>query len=228
MSFRHLIMVMLSAWAGTLLAQDRIPLDSIPPQDPIHSDTLARTDTAQALPGYQELWESDTVGVGPDSMRYYNQAPRVMGDTFQVAAPLVEKDASRALMYALVLPGLGQAYNQKYWKMPLVWLGIGASIYAINYNRDNYLEASRNYIEEPSSINERYLTFWRRNMELSYIAAMAIYGLQMLDAYVDALLFSWDVNEDLSMRLAPSLQPLSIPGSMTGHSIGLTASFKLK
>jgi len=63
-------------------------------------------------------------------------------------------------------------------------------------------------------------------MELSYIAMIAIYTLQAVDAYVDALLFSWDVNQNLSMRVSPSLQPLMVPSS-TGHSYGLTCSFKI-
>ncbi len=65
-------------------------------------------------------------------------------------------------------------------------------------------------------------------MELSYIALMAVYALQVVDAYVDAQLYSWDVNEDLSMRISPSLQPLMVPGSLTGQAYGLTCSIKLR
>ena len=65
-------------------------------------------------------------------------------------------------------------------------------------------------------------------MELSYIAMIAIYALQVLDAYVDAQLYSWDVNDNLSLRVSPSLQPLLAPNSLTGQSYGLTCSFNIR
>jgi hypothetical protein len=131
-------------------------------------------------------------------------------------------------MYALVLPGLGQGYNQKYYKIPIVWLAIGGAGYAINYNTRQYRIYSKEYANNPDDINERYLRFWRRNMELSYIAMIAVYALQVVDAYVDAQLYNWDVNENLSMGISPSLQPLMSPASLTGHAYGLTCSFNLR
>ena len=65
-------------------------------------------------------------------------------------------------------------------------------------------------------------------MELSYIALTFVYALQVVDSYVDAQLYSWDVSENLSMRVVPSLQPLMTPVSMTGQSYGITCSFNLK
>ena len=145
-----------------------------------------------------------------------------------VAKPLKYKSANRALMYALVLPGLGQAYNGKYWKTPIVWGAMGAAGYAIYYNTNEYKAAILNYIADESDTNKRYLEFWKRNMELSYIAMIAVYGLQILDAYVDAYLYSWDVNDNLTLRLAPSLQPLMAPTSLTGYSGGITCSLKIR
>ena len=145
--------------------------------------------------------------------------------------PVEIRSASKALMFGLVLglvlPGLGQAYNRKYWKMPIVWAAVGVAGYAIVSNTKQYKQSSADYALEPSDINERYLQYWRRNMELSYIAMIAIYTLQAVDAYVDALLFSWDVNQNLTMRVSPSLQPLMVPSSSTGPSYGLTCSFKI-
>ena len=65
-------------------------------------------------------------------------------------------------------------------------------------------------------------------MELSYIGMIAIYALQVLDTYVDAQLYSWDVNDNLSLRVSPSLQPLLAPTSLTGQSYGLTCSFNIR
>jgi hypothetical protein len=151
----------------------------------------------------------------------------LLPDTLQVEAREA-KSPSKALMFALVLPGLGQAYNGKYWKMPLVWGSLGVAGYTIVYNTGKYEEATINYILDESDDNKRILDGWKRNMELSYIVAILIYGLQVLDAYVDANLSSWDVNDNLSMGISPSLQPMMTHTSLTGYSGGLTCSFKIK
>ncbi len=149
-------------------------------------------------------------------------ADSVAGETGKAHSPY------KAIMYALVLPGLGQGYNQKYYKIPIVWAAIGGAVYAISYNTRKYREAANEYALVPDDNNERILRGWRRYMELSYIALTVVYALQVVDAYVDAQLYSWDVNENLSMRVAPSLQPLMVPNSLTGQSYGLTCSFNLK
>jgi len=138
------------------------------------------------------------------------------------------KSPTRALMYALVLPGLGQAYNGKYWKIPIVWGALGATGYLVYYNSGMYREAMLNYIEEENDNNERIVRGWKRNMELSYIFTFLIYGLQVLDAYVDANLYSWDVNDNLAIGISPSLQPMMSHTSLTGYSGGLTCSLKIR
>ena len=149
-------------------------------------------------------------------------------DSLEIYQPDYSHSSSKALMYALVLPGLGQAYNKKYYKMPIVWAALGAVGYAIGYNTKQYRQASLDYAKEQSETTEFYLQAWRRNMELSYIGLIVTYALQMVDAYVDAQLYNWDVSDNLSLRIAPSLQPLLAPTSLTGQSYGLTCSFNLK
>jgi len=148
-------------------------------------------------------------------------------DTLLVEAREV-KSPTKALMFALVLPGLGQAYNGNYWKMPIVWASLGVAGYAIVYNTRQYEKATINFILDESQDNDRILNGWKRNMELSYIVAILIYGLQVLDAYVDANLSSWDVNDKLSMGISPSLQPMMTHTSLTGYSGGLTCSFRIR
>ncbi len=183
-------------------------------------------ETGEFLP----LWEPDTVYTiqGTDTVTQYQPAVIVQADSLVVAEPDFTHSASKATMYALVVPGLGQAYNRKYWKMPIVWAAFGVAGYAISYNSRNYKLASEEYALLPDDTNERILQFWRRNMEISYIAMLAVYALQVLDAYVDAQLYSWDVNDNLSLRVAPSLQPLLTPASKTGQAYGLTCRFNLK
>ena len=188
--------------------------------------------------------ESDTVRANVESdtlqtFQYYDSVYQVQESPLLVADSLLVPDTAqvearepksptRALMYALVLPGLGQAYNGKYYKMPIVWAALGGAGYAIVFNTGKYEEATRNFMLDESDDNERILKGWKRNMELSYIVAILVYGLQILDAYVDANLYSWNVNDNLSMGISPSLQPMMSHTSLTGYSGGLTCSFKIR
>lgn len=120
----------------------------------------------------------------------------------------LEHSPRRAMIYAIVLPGLGQAYNSKYWKIPIVYAALGGVGYWVYYNNQGYREISAIYSDDPSSNNQRYLKAWRRQLELSYIVTVGAYALQVLDAYVDANLFYWDVDPDLSLRIEPSIEPI--------------------
>lgn len=138
----------------------------------------------------------------------------------------VEHSANKAMFYSLFLPGLGQAYNKKYFKIPIIYGALGGVSYWIYYNTQGYRQASENYSIDQSSFNERILRAWRRNLELSYITLVAAHALQVLDAYVDAHLFFWDVNPDLTVRLEPSIQPAftttGVPVNNYGFSCKLT------
>lgn len=131
----------------------------------------------------------------------------------------------KATMYALVLPGLGQAYNKKYYKIPVVYAAFGGAGYAIWYNHKWYLESVKAYKSDQSEKNKSYLEYWRRNLEISYLATVAVYGLQVIDAYVDAQLFNWDVSRDLSLRVTPTVSPINAPGIANSGTFGLTCSF---
>jgi len=175
------------------------------------------------------IQQKDTIDAIQTSDSIYRNGEEnfLLTETLQVEAREA-KSPTKALMFALVLPGLGQAYNGKYWKMPIVWASLGVAGYSIVYNTGQYEEATINFILDESQDNERILNGWKRNMELSYIVAILIYGLQVLDAYVDANLSSWDVNDNLSMGISPSLQPMMTHTSLTGYSGGLTCSFKIR
>lgn len=180
------------------------------------------SDTVHAIQSYDTVYEASS-----DSIYQLGEGklPPMEAMVVEVKEP---KDPTKALMFALVLPGLGQAYNGKYWKMPIVWGALGAAGYAIVFNTKGYRESTIAYIEAPSDAGENAINYWKRNMELSYIAAILVYGLQILDSYVDANMSSWDVNDNLSMRISPSIQPMMTPASLNGISGGLTCSFKIK
>ena len=191
--------------------------DTIPPA----SDTL-RSDTLRSESLQSDTLRSDTLR--SEAFRREARFTPVEADTVSPGT----RSPRKAIMYALVLPGLGQIYNRKYFKVPIVYAALGAAGYAIVFNTEEYRQASMEYAGEQSELNRRYLEYWRRNMELSYIALVAVYGLQILDAYVDAHLSSWDVNENLSMQVAPSLQPVRISAERPSHLLGLTCRFEIR
>lgn len=147
----------------------------------------------------------------------------------------------KALLWAL-LPGGGQIYNRKYWKLPIVWGALATCGYFIAFNGRMYREyhtAYRDIMSEDPSSNTAWLAFapqgakaedyaqystlksmlqrgndyYRRYRDLSIVLAIGMYGLSMLDAYVDAELFTFDISPDLSMRVAPTLVP-SAPNAL--------------
>lgn len=127
----------------------------------------------------------------------------------------------KAAMYSAVLPGLGQIYNKKYWKVPIVYVGFGTFVYFIFRNDIRYQEAKDAYIvladdnpendllaynglytlQQVDFIKNTYKN-WR---DLSIILTGAFYVFQIIDATVDAYMIDFDINENLSMRLSPSL-----------------------
>ena len=131
-----------------------------------------------------------------------------------------EHSVKKATIFSAVLPGLGQAYNRKYWKIPLVLGGIGTAIYFIDDNTRNYKFYRDNLIAEldddPNTVNTsgqsssllaENMDIRRRNVDLSYIALAGVYVLNIIDANVDAHLFYFDVGDDLSVSFRPSLLP---------------------
>lgn len=125
----------------------------------------------------------------------------------------------KAALYSAVLPGLGQAYNKKYWKIPIVYGGISLSLFFVSDNNKQY-KLYKNALVQRTDNDEttqdqfvnayteedlRLLkNFYRRNRDLSYIAAGMIYILNIVDATVDAHLFYFNVNDDLSLWYTPA------------------------
>lgn len=150
-------------------------------------------------------------------------------DTLKSVVKVTEEHSpKKAAIYAAVLPGLGQIYNKKYWKLPLVYGGIGTSIYFIARNNTyyrNFLKAYTARVDEdentidvwypslPDNVVLQNLETTRTWLEMSYIATLGVYLLQIVDATVDAHLFNFDVSEDLSLNVTPYYQTLPHPTS---------------
>ena len=140
----------------------------------------------------------------------------------------------KATIYSAILPGLGQAYNKKYWKIPLIYAGFGTIGYFIRWNNVNYktykqsysdltdgddntnsyldLDASKYYdLDNPTDYNNfrtglsKQQEYYRRNRDLLIISMVGFYGLNIIDASVDAHLFNFDISDDLSFNWQPSM-----------------------
>lgn len=140
----------------------------------------------------------------------------------------------RATIYSAVLPGLGQAYNKKYWKIPFIYAGFGTIGYFIGWNNgfygtykvaysdltdtdpdtDSYLDVlPPGYdLDNPTDYNNfknalsKQSDFYRRNRDLLIIAMAGFYGLNIIDASVDAHLFDFDISEDLTLNWQPAVK----------------------
>ena len=143
----------------------------------------------------------------------------------QDATSAIKKhNPKKATIYSAVLPGLGQAYNKKYWKIPIVYAGIGTIYYIADMNGDSYRDyrdafdykagLKTNVDQETIELANRYSSenlisirdYYRRNMELSWIIMAIWYGVNIIDACVDAHFFEYDIGDDLTLKVEPMIQ----------------------
>ena len=162
-------------------------------------------------------------------------------------------DPKRALWLALVIPGGGQIYNRKYWKLPLVYGGFIGCMYAMNWNNTMYKDYSQAYIDlmdnDPNtqSYNQflhlgmkitteadkkRYQDIFRKRKDkyrrwrdLSFFVMLGVYALSVIDAYVDAELSVFDISDDLSLKVEPTIiNNRSSSNLLDASSVGLQCS----
>lgn len=180
----------------------------------------------------------------PDSLQMLPTPEAPLRRNFLATSSHFAPNSTLALLYALI-PGGGQLYNRKYWKIPLVLAAATACTYAVSWNARLYNEYHTAYVDfmnenplekdswkgfVPSGGNpadyvgdgniqsrlKKGTELYRRNRDLSIIVSAAVYLLSIIDAYVDAELFLFDVSPNLSMSLAPSL--IAQPWSSTSPS----------
>ena len=207
-------------------------------------DSVAKAD-AKILMG-------DTLSVAGDSLS-------VMADTTSVVVKKEKKkrdwntwkpNPQRALWLALVLPGAGQIYNRKFWKLPIIYGGFIGCIYALTWNNMMYKDYSQAYLDimddDPGTASynkflhlgrvitpeneEKYKEIfksrkdkYRRWRDMSFFVMLGVYAISVIDAYVDAELSAFDISKDLSLKVEPAVIPNHGGGSLLdSQSLGLS------
>jgi hypothetical protein len=169
-----------------------------------------------------------------DSLNYQADKIHVDSTVSSVHSP------HKATIYSMILPGLGQAYNKKYWKIPILYAGFGTLVYFIGVNNNEYKlyrDAYYHSLLDDGSppVNEYetlyasqtlldYKNYYRRNRDFTYILTAFLYILNVVDAAVDAHLMTWNVDDDLSLNVQPAIIP-GINRFKPNGGISLTLKF---
>ncbi|CAN5210946.1 DUF5683 domain-containing protein [soil metagenome] len=147
---------------------------------------------------------------------------------------------ARAAFYSAVLPGLGQAHNGKYWKIPIAYAGLGVGVYFYLNNNEQYDRYRSIYKRRLAGFTDDEFTtptgvqrvtndgliraqrFYQRNKELSLLIIVGVYALNVIDANVDAHLQQFNVSEDLSLKPAVKFDEYT---GKTGYGLSLNFNF---
>ena len=164
----------------------------------------------------------------------------LMGDTIQIMKTPRDwskwrPSSKRALWMAAVIPGAGQIYNRKYWKLPIIYGGFVGCVYAWRWNNMMYHDYSQAYMDlmddDPNTksyesflhlgrvINEnnpdelktwqnkfkKRKDYYRRYRDMSVFILIGVYALSVIDAYVDASLSEFDISDDITLKVEPAI-----------------------
>lgn len=178
----------------------------------------------------QESQDSTAVFIGANDSLSINS-----DEVMEVVMDTLENRPATAALYSAALPGLGQAYNKKYWKIPIVYGGAVVVGYFIGYNHQLYKQYrdglyamidgdDRTVPFNPNLTRddyERATSYWGRNRDLLIIAAVVVYAINIVDAHVDAHLELFTVEDDISLNLEPSIQQTAMQTNLYGFSLKL-------
>ena len=155
-------------------------------------------------------------------------------DSVKPAKPQKYHSPKKAAMYSMILPGSGQVYNKKYWKVPFIYAAAAGLTYSLQWNQSHYIKYRNAYrdrlngvldptyvLYSDNDLNNDF-TYFRRYRDLTVIGFAALYILNVIDASVDAHLFHFDVSDDLSFNIQPTLiNTVNVNHYSTGLSLSL-------
>lgn len=171
-----------------------------------------------------------------DSLRSEPDSDTVFlkSDTATLTSYASRYDPRKAILFAAILPGLGQVYNKKYWKIPLVYGGLIGFGYGVSFYQKGYKEFKGGLFDllesGEATINlrgydfsednvRRIVTQYRRERDFFIILTAGMYLLQMVDAHVDAHLKEFDLNPNLQVKIQPTMNSDMLTGRTTGLSL---------
>lgn len=228
-----------------------VPMDTVKTFDEMARELME--EEAQGRGADDTVSDPDTIvsSTPVDTARLRQLSDSLLAQPIAKAQQQVQKafvpKPTKALWLSLVLPGAGQIYNRKYWKLPIIYGGFLGCAYALTWNQMMYRDYSQAYLdimdddpntksyldmlppryditgreEQFKKIFKRKKDFYRRYRDLSAFCFIGVYLLSVVDAYVDAQLSEFDISPDLSMKVEPAV--IGTPKLMGGTTSGRAA-----
>lgn len=227
-----------------------VPMDTVKTFDEMARELME--EEAQGRGADDTVSDPDTIvsSAPVDTARLRQLSDSLLAQPIAKAQQQVQKafvpKPTKALWLSLVLPGAGQIYNRKYWKLPIIYGGFLGCAYALTWNQMMYRDYSQAYLDimddDPNTksyldmlppryditgredqfkkIFKRKKDFYRRYRDLSAFCFIGVYLLSVVDAYVDAQLSEFDISPDLSMKVEPAVigTPKLMGGTTTGRA----------
>jgi hypothetical protein len=151
---------------------------------------------------------------------FYDHLPPDTSKALVKKAPGKYHSPKKAALFSAVVPGAGQVYNKKYWKVPIIYAGFAGLAYSFQFNQSRYVKyrnALKYRLDDDSSTTDDFIDiysddqlttlyqYYHRYRDLTVIGGAALYLLNIVDAAVDAHLFTFNVSDDLSLNIHPTL-----------------------
>ena len=236
------VMLLLSTTVGLAQTDDVVVPDSIPLREVGKAVLLSTGDSIGSIMApLDSLAISDAKALQTDTKTMEADSSSIIIDQSKVNPPKTKRDwntwtpnPQRALWLALVIPGAGQIYNRKFWKLPIIYGGFMGCIYALTWNNTMYKDYSQAYLDlmDDDPATQSYNKFlhlgkviheddenefkqyqklfknrkdkYGRWPDMSFFVMLGVYAISVIDAYVDAELSVFDISKDLSLQVTPT------------------------
>lgn len=209
----------------------------------VNDDSISHTKTDSLVGQVRERFEKVDTGIVKDVKKDLADLT-----TLKPFSP----SPKRALWLAIAVPGAGQIYNRKYWKLPIFYGGFLGCTYALMWNQQMYKDYSKAYLDimdnDPTTASYKHILppryqiegmeeqfktifknkkdYYRRYRDLSAFAFVGVYLLSIIDAYVDASLSDFDISPDLSLQVQPAaIQQENLSKRQSAYGLGCSLRF---
>ncbi len=251
-SYRGFLFILLSFFfASTIHSQAKSDSTAVDSNLTVTNTIRLNSDTIGVILGKKRNTESDSlpaIASKPETKKvthpalkfYWNSAKALSDSTLSGEKKLRRHSPLYAALFSIALPGLGQAYNRKYWKIPIVYAGLGGlgyGIYALSTGYNGYRKAYRLEVDEDPNTHgsfrgvddalslKAHRDADKNNLDIVAIVTVVWYALNIIDATVDAHLFEWNMKDDIHLSWQPSVLSPQTNYSQTSLGVKLALSF---